>query len=449
MDPSTDNGAVDARPPLARLLLLAIQHVLSMYAGAITVPLVVAGALKLATADTAFLVSGSLLTSGVVTIVQCLGLGPFGVRLPVVMGVTFVGALPAVAIASASPHGLAEVFGAAIVAGAVGLLVVPFMSRLTHVLTPVVTGTAMLLIGVSLIGVAADWAAGGRGAASFGSPGNLSIAAVTLLAILAISRFGRGFVATTAVLWGMIAGSAFAGALGVLTPVSLAQSAWIAPPMPGRFGLPHFDLAASATMVLVMLITLVESSGMLIMLGRIAGRPLNQAALARGLRTDALGSVVGGLLGSFPCTSYSQNIALVGLTGVASRWVCAAAGALLVLLAMVPRLSLLVAGLPAPVLGGAGLMLFGMVAAAGVHALSEVDYARPGRQTIVAVSLALGLLPMFRPTLFSQLPKALAPFLENGMLIGIASAIALNLVFDRLSSPAGAPCVAPAGPVDL
>ncbi|MBI1685145.1 nucleobase:cation symporter-2 family protein [Caulobacter hibisci] len=428
-------SAVDARPPAGRLLLLAIQHVLSMYAGAITVPLVVAGALGLTPAETGFLVSASLLTSGVVTIVQCLGLGPFGIKLPVVMGVTFVGALPAVAIASASPHGLAEVFGAAIVAGVVGLLVIPFMSRLTHVLTPVVTGTAMLLIGVSLIGVTADWAAGGRGAARFGDPVNLLIAAVTLTAILTISRFGRGFLAATAILAGMIVGVVFAGAVGALAPVSLADSAWIAPPLPGQMGWPHFDLAASTTMVVVMLITLVESSGMLIMLGRISGRPLDAEALARGLRTDALGSIIGGLLGSFPCTSYSQNIALVGLTGVASRWVCATAGALLVVLAMVPKLSLLVAGLPSPVLGGAGLVLFGMVAAAGVHALSEVDYAQPGRLTVVAVSLALGLLPMFRPTLFDRLPKALAPFLENGMLIGVVSAIALNLLFKSTSSP--------------
>lgn len=423
--------AVDSRPPAGRLLLLAAQHVLSMYAGAITVPLVVAGALKLSPVDTGFLVSASLLTSGLVTIIQCVGFGPFGIRLPLVMGVTFVGALPAVAIASGSSYGLAEVFGASIIAGIAGLLFVPLMSRLSHVLTPVVTGTAMLLIGVSLVAVAADWSAGGQGAADYGAPDHLFVAAITCLTILAISRFGKGFFGATAILSGMAVGFAVAALMGKVAPVSFAQASWVALPTLGRMGLPHFDVLASATMTVVMLITLIESSGMLMLLGRVAGRPVDGPALSRGLRTDALGAILGGLLGSFPCTSYSQNIALVGLTGVASRWVCAVAGALLVVLAMLPKLGLLVAALPPSVLGGAGVVLFGMVAAAGIHSLAEVDYSEPGRLTVVAVSLALGLVPMFRPALFDQLPENLTPLLQNGMLIGIVSAIALNAFFTR------------------
>src|SRR6202008_3176885 len=201
-----------------RLVLLASQHVLSMYAGAITVPLVVAGALKLGPVDTAFLVSASLLTSGLVTVIQCLCFGPFGIRLPLVMGVTFVSALPAISIATGSPHGLTDVFGASIVAGFAGLLLVPLMSRLTRVLTPVVTGTAMLLIGISLIGVAADWAAGGRDASNFGSPHLLCIAAITVIVILAIARFGKGLFGATAILSGMVIGFVVAAAMGEVPP---------------------------------------------------------------------------------------------------------------------------------------------------------------------------------------------------------------------------------------
>lgn len=421
---------VDEVPAPGRLLALAFQHVLTMYAGAITVPLFVASSLHLSSADTAFLVSADLFACGLVTLVQCLGIGGIGVRLPVIMGVTFVGVMPSIAIASQPGLGLAGVYGATIAAGLIVLPFVSFAGRLRAILTPTVTGTAMLLIGLSLMGVAVDWAAGGRDAVDYGAARHLSLAGLTIAIILAVSRFGGRFLTNCAVLVGMVAGFIAAVPVGLVDFSTAAASPPLRLVIPFHFGLPIFDPAAIASMVVVVLVTLVESSGMLTMLGQLVERPLDNRALACGLRADCLGAVIGGLFNSFPYTSYAQNIALVGLTGVRSRFVCACAALFMVALAIVPKASALVAAMPASVLGGAALVLFGMVAATGIRSLAQagLDQSRE-KLLVVAVSLGIGLIPSMSDRFFAHAPAALAPFTHSGVLLGICTAVALNLFF--------------------
>ncbi len=423
--------ALEAAPPPFRLVILAVQHVLSLYAGAVTVPLVVGSALHMAPAQMAYLVSSDLLACGLVTLVQCLGLGAVGVRLPVMMGVTFVAVGPALAIAANPALGLPGVFGAGIAAGVVGLFIAPLFGRLAWLFAPVVTGTAMLLIGVTLLGVAVAWGAGADGGAP-GEIGAMAVAALVLAVILVVIRFGRGFLANAAILIGVTTGFVVAGLMGKLDLSPVAKAAWFAPVAPLHFGLPRFDLLSCASMTIVMIITMVESSGMLFALSRIVDKPLTSRDLARALRADAVGGIVGGLFNSLPYTSYSQNVALVAMTGVRSRFVCAAAGVILILLAAVPKLAVLVTAIPHPVLGGAALVMFGMVAANGVETLGRVDFGPGSRNLyVVAIGLGVGLIPVINARFFENLPPAVAGVLRNGVMLGIVTAVVLNLLLNR------------------
>ena len=423
--------SVDERVPPLRLLVLALQHVLTMYAGAVTVPLVVSSALHLPLDQTAYLISSDLVACGIVTLVQCIGIGVIGVRLPVMMGVTFVAVGPSIAIAANPALGLPGIFGATIISGLVGVLIAPWFSRLSRLFAPAVTGTAMLLIGVSLMGVAVNWVAGAGAGDAPSQPWGVAIALMVILVILAITRFATGFLANTAVLLGIVAGFAVAWACGRVDLTPVAQAGWFSLVSPLHFGLPKFDLLAAATMTIVMLITMVESSGMLFALGRIVDKPLTKDSLGRALRADALGAVIGGFFNSLPYTSYSQNVAIVAMTGVRSRYVCAAAGLILMLLGTLPKLSLLVTAIPTPVLGGAALVMFGMVAANGVKTLGQTDLSNKKNLYVVAVGLGVGLIPVADSRFFDRFPAQAASFLHNGVMLGIVTAALLNLLLNR------------------
>jgi NCS2 family nucleobase:cation symporter-2 len=420
---------VDERLPPLRLMILALQHVLTMYAGAVTVPLVVSSALHLPSDQAAYLVSSDLVACGLVTLLQCIGFGKVGVRLPVMMGVTFVSVGPSIAIAANPALGLAGIFGATIVSGLIGLLIAPWFSRLSALFAPVVTGTAMLLIGVSLMGVAVNWVAGGGEGGAPRDHWGVAMATFVILVILAITRFAKGFLANTAVLMGMAAGLVVACCAGRVNLQPVFEARWFSLVSPLHFGLPKFDLLAAASMTVVMLITMVESTGMLFALGRIVDKPLSASDLARGLRADALGAVIGGLFNSLPYTSYSQNVAIVAMTGVRSRFVCAAAGGVLIVLGTLPKLSFLVTAIPPPVLGGAALVMFGMVAANGIQALGQSDLSNRKNLYVVAISLSIGLIPVADARFFENFPAA--TFLHNGVVLGVVTAVLLNLVFNR------------------
>lgn len=445
--PSADSSApltvaaaealVEAVPPWPRTLVLALQHVLSMYAGAVAVPLLVGAALKLSRPDQAVLISADLLTCGVATLLQTLGVGRrLGVRLPVLLGVSFVAVGPMISIGRSL--GLPYVYGAIIGAGLLLALLAPLLSALRRLFPPVVTGSVVTLIGTSLAPVAINWAAGGLGAPDYGAGANLGLAGLVLLVITAVTYFGRrgsGFLGSVAVLIGLVVGSLLALALGRISPGELAGdpgAPWLAVVTPFRFGWPRLDGWAVLTMTLVALLCSVESMGVFLAVGRIVGVPVDEARVARGLRAEGLAMVLGGCLNSFPYTTFSQNAGLVALTGVRSRFVVAAAGAILVLLGALPRLAGLFAAIPKAVLGGAGVALFGMVAAAGVRMLSEVDFRRPENLYIVACSLGLGLGVATVPGAFAGLPEGpLRLLCSDGIVVGSLTAVLLNLLLGR------------------
>ena len=418
---------VDETLPAWRMLAIGLQHVLVMYAGAIAVPLVVGGAFRLPKDQVAFLINADLFACGVATLIQCVGFWRFGIRLPVMMGVTFVAVLPIAAMAVAGAA-ITDVFGAVIAAGLFTIVLAPFAGRLVRYFPPLVTGTIVTVIGVTLLRVAVNWAGGGI--RNFADPMNLAIALAVLVVIVGVNKLFDGFVANIAVLLGLAGGFVAALAAGLVDLTGVREADWFALIHPFRFGRPTFDAAAIATLCIVMVVSMIESTGVYLTLGEICARPVGPKEIARGLAGDGLGTVIGGVFNTFPYTSFSQNVGLVGVTGVKSRWVVAVAGAILVLLGLFPKMGSVVASIPHPVLGGAALVLFGIVAATGIRILARVDYASRHNVLIVAVSIAVGLIPVISPTFFGQLPRWSAPILGSGISLATATAVLLNLLFN-------------------
>jgi NCS2 family nucleobase:cation symporter-2 len=416
---------VDAVLPPGQMFLIGLQHVLVMYAGAIAVPLIVGGALKLPKEQLALLINADLFACGIATLIQCIGVWKFGIRLPVVMGVTFAAVGPLVAMASAG-LGVQVMFGAVIVAGLATLLVAPVFSRLLRFFPPVVTGTIIAVIGITLLRVGITWAGGGVGAKPFGALGNLSIALVVLIAILAVNKYLRGFWANISVLLGLAVGFLLALPLDKVNLSGVADASWFAIVLPFWFGMPQFEIGSIISLCLVMFVVMVESTGMFLALGEVTKRPVTPADLTRGLRADGLSTVIGGIFNTFPYTSYSQNVGLVGVTGVRSRWVVAVSGVILIALGLVPKLATLVASIPQAVLGGAGIAMFGMVAATGIRILSRVDFENRNNLLIVAVSIGAGMIPLVAPTFFDEFPVWTKSLTHSGITLTAIVAVALN-----------------------
>lgn len=436
---------VDEVLPPGKLLVLGLQHVLVLYAGAVAVPLILGGALKLPRDQIALLINADLFAAGIATLVQSIGLWRFGIRLPVMMGVTFAAVSPMLAMAANPDLGLLGIYGSVIAAGIFGVLVAPLVSRLLPLFPPVVTGSIIAVIGISLMRVAVNWVAGGQPTVpgptgpvpnpAYGAPEHLAVALIVLLSILLITKYFKGFFGNIAVLMGIVIGFVIALFLGRVSFEGLQQASWVALVYPFQFGAPTFDPVAIITMCLVMIVVMIESTGMFLALGELTSKPVTQDDLTRGLRADGLGTLIGGLFNTFPYTSFSQNVGLVGVTGVRSRWVTAAGGVILMLFGLFPKMAHIVASVPQFVLGGAGIVMFGMVAATGIRILTGVDFKHYRHNLyIVAISIGVGMIPLVADRFFAQMPKALSPLLHSGILLASITAVALNLYFHGLRS---------------
>ncbi len=444
-----DVQPVDEFLPVPKLLTLGLQHVLVMYAGAVAVPLILGRALKLPPEDVAFLISADLFACGLATLVQCVGFPGVGIRLPVMMGVTFASVGPMLSMAAAPDIGLLGIYGSVISAGVFAVIVAPFMGRLLPLFPPVVTGTIILVIGISLMRVGINWAGGGLPtltkvmdgvAGAFPNPGygqlrGLGIALFVLAIILGLLRWFTGFVANVAVLIGIIAGAVLASLLGVMHFERVVSAAWVDVVIPFRFGVPKFHLIPIVTMCIVMVVVMIESIGMFLALGEMTGKKIDQAAITRGLRADGVGTILGGIFNTFPYTSFSQNVGLVGVTGIKSRWVTATGGIIMVALGLLPKMSALVEAVPVVVLGGAGVVMFGMVAATGARILTNVDF-KTNRYNlfVVAISVGFGMIPLVAPNFFRHTPDELHPLLESGILLAAIVSVVLNVFFNGLGS---------------
>ena len=393
------------------------------------------------------MISADLFACGLATLVQCVGFPGVGIRLPVMMGVTFASVSPMLSMAASPEIGLLGIYGSVIAAGLFGILVAPFVSRLLPLFPPVVTGTIILVIGISLMRVGINWAGGGLptltrvvdgvpGAfpnPAYGQLQGLGISAFVLLFVLGLIKWGSGFVENVAVLLGIVAGALLASILGVMHFDKVIAAPWADIVIPLRFGVPQFHLVPIITMCIVMIVVMIESLGMFLALSEITGKAVDRDALSRGLRADGVGTLLGGIFNTFPYTSFSQNVGLVGVTGVRSRWVTVTGGCIMLLLGLLPKLAALVEAVPLVVLGGAGLVMFGMVAATGARILTAVDFKTNRHNLfVVAISIGFGMIPLAAPGFFKNLPHDLQPLLESGILLCAVVAVLLNAFFNGI-----------------
>ncbi|MGK5632239.1 nucleobase:cation symporter-2 family protein, partial [Streptomyces sp. URMC 123] len=435
--PTRARHPVDETLPPLKMLTSGLQHVAAMYAGVVAPPMILGPALGLTAAQTAFLMGASLFTAGLATLLQTLGVWRIGARLPFVNGVSFAGVTPMIAIGTAQGPGdaLPVIFGAVLVAGALGFAVAPFFGKLVRFFPPVVTGTVITLIGLSLLPVAFGWARGGDPhAAGHGSLKNLGMAALTLALVLLLRRVLRGFLRQIAILLGLAAGTLIAIPLGMTRLDALRGADLVGFPTPFHFGAPQFEIAAIVSMSIVMLVCMTESTADMLALGRIVDRPADERTLAGGLRADALGTAVSPLFNGFACSAFAQNIGLVAMTGVRSRFVVATGGGILVLLGLCPVAASVIALVPLPVLGGAGIVLFGSVAASGIQTLAGAALEKGENALIVAAAVGIGMIPIAAPDFYHALPADLLVVLDSGISTGCVVAIVLNLLFNHLGA---------------
>ena len=431
---------LDDRPPIRETLLVALQHVLAVFVGIVTPPLIVAGALKLSVADTAYLVSMSLFVSGAATMLQTNRIGPIGSGLLSIQGTSFTFIAPIIsttavlmAAGADTRHALATVFGLCLAGACIVILASRFIRLASAAITPIVTGTVVTLIGLTLLQVAAVNVGGGFGAkadGTFGSLANLGLAMLVVVVILAFNSSRSRYLRMLSIVLGLAAGYLAGIALGRVDLGALRTTPWLTVPVPFRYGI-GFNLAAFVPFALMYLITVMESIGDLTATSALTAQPISGPLYFRrlqgGLLADGINSVIGACLNSFPSTTFAQNNGVIQLTGVGSSYVGIFIGAILMLLGLVPIVGVLVQALPPAALGGATLIMFGMVAASGIRILSRVPLNRRNA-IILAISLGLGLGVTFVPEILDALPALVKSALSSGIAIGGLSALVLNIV---------------------
>jgi len=431
MNVSKNTHPVDEILPLSQLFLYGLQHVLAMYAGAVAVPFILANALGLGKEELIYLINADLFTCGIATLIQTLGFWKIGIKIPVIQGVTFAAVMPMILIGKA--HGLTGIYGSVMVAGIITYLASPYFSRLIRFFPPVVTGSIITIIGVSLLPVAVRWVGGGNpGAKNFGDLQFIGLAFLVLAMVIFFYRYFTGFLSNIAVLLGLAAGMIIAIPFGLVDFSGVTNASWVGMTTPFAFGMPTFDLTSVVAMTLVMLVVMTETTGDFLAIGEIVDKPISEEDLNRGLRADGFSTLLGGILNAFPYTAYAQNVGLVGLTRVRSRYVVASAGVILVVLGLFPKAAAVVAAVPTPVLGGAGIAMFGMVMASGIKTLSKINFENNHNLMVVAISVAMGLIPLAIPNIYQKMPQGLQVILNSGITVGSVVAIVLNALLNKV-----------------
>jgi NCS2 family nucleobase:cation symporter-2 len=431
---AVSNRPEDERLSVGSSFAYGFQHVLTMYGGIVAVPLIVGQAAGLPPADIGVLIAAALFMGGLATILQTVGIPFFGSQLPLVQGVSFAGVATMVAIVTTG-GGIQSVFGAVIVSAAIGLLIAPVFSKIVRFFPPVVTGTVITTIGLTLMPVAANWAMGGnRNAGNYGSMENIGLAAITLALVLLLSKLGNATISRLSILLAMVIGTLVAVATGMANFSKVGDGPIVAFPAPFHLGAPTFEIAAIISMLIVVLVILTETMADILAVGEIIGTKVDSKRIAAGLRADMGSSLIAPVFGSFTQSAFAQNVGLVAVTKIKSRYVVAAGGVILVILGLLPVLGRVVAAVPTAVLGGAGIVLFGTVAASGIRTLAKVEYKNNMNLIIVATSIGFGMIPIAAPAFYDKFPDWFATIFHSGISSAAVMAILLNLLFNHLKA---------------
>lgn len=443
----------DTKPPVLQMFGYGMQHILSMFGGVIAVPIIVGGAAGLSGSDQALLISCALFVSGLATVLQTIGVPFFGSQLPLVQGISFAAVSTMLTIivgAEDGEAGLRTVLGSVVVAALIGLAIAPFFSKVVRFFPPIVTGSIITVIGLSLMPVAARWitgqaTVGGQPNPDYLDVGNIGLAMFTLLAVLILTKTPA--VSRLSILLGLVVGTVAALIFGKADVDGVGEADIVALPTPFAFGTPIFAIGAIISMTIVILVIMVETTADILAVGEVVGTDVDTKRVGDGLRADMLSSVLAPVFNSFPATAFAQNVGLVAMTGIKSRFVVAVGGGVLAVLGLSPILAAVVGIIPLPVLGGAGIALFGTVAASGIRTLGKVNYDNNNNLVIVAVTLAFGLIPVVASDFWDEFPEWFVTIFHSGISAASIVAVLLNLFFNvfRPGSPPD-PSIVAAGP---
>ena len=442
---ATTRHPVDQVPPTGKLVVLALQHLFIMYAGAVAVPLIVGNALQLKDTDIALLVNADLLVSGICTILQAAGLWKvMGSRLPIIAGATFTVLSPMLIITAqyggAYAGGLATVYGSMLIAGVFALIIARPFALMIRFFPPLVSGTVICVIGLSLIGVDITLITGpptlpdGSVNPDFAQPSHIGLAFLVIALVVIITRLFKGFVGQIAVLLAIVIGILVAWPMGLLDFSSVKDADAFGVPAIFHFGAPQFHLSAIVSMCIVVLVTYTESTADTVAVAEMTDSELPPARLAKGLAVDGLSFLLAGFVNSFPDTAYAENVGLLGITKVKSRWVVALSGLFLLILGLIPKMGQIIAHIPDPVIGGAATVMFAMVTVVGIQTLSKVSFRDNHNLLIVATSLAVGLAPTAMPTMYSKFPSWFQVIFGSSITSTVIVVFVLNLVFNHFTS---------------
>lgn len=445
MAPTDDGGApepgtrspVDERLPLTRTTLLGFQHVLVMYAGVVVVPIVVGAGLGFSESQIAALVSIDLVLAGIGTLLQALGLWKFGIRMPLVVGAASNGIVPMILVGQ--DHGMGTVYGSMLVGGILWILVAPFFSMLLRFFPPVVTGTVIALIGLTLVPVGMRMIAGNDPSEpGYGDLGNLALAGFTILMMVIFYRVLRGFLGQLSILLAIVLGSCVGWAFDGSALSGVGSGKVVSMQAPFHFGALDFHVPSILLFLLIIFVLMVEGSGQGLAVGEVLGKKVGPPEISRLLRVDGLMTAVSGVFGGFVYTTFGQNIGLIALTGVRSRFPVAAGGIILVILGVFHPVGEVMAAIPSPVVGAAAMVTFSALAVSGIQILAKVDYSQHSNLIIVMLGLSVGLVPVGAPEFYTRMPEHLQTFLHSGMATGTVVAVLLNLFFHGGRQPSGA-----------
>ena len=423
-------------PPLAKAIPLGIQHVLAMFISNVTPAIIIsiAAGIGFGTPDIGamiYMIQMSMVFAGIATLIQTIGIGPIGARLPVVQGTSFA-FIPIMIplVAGKGLEALPVLFGGVLVGGLFHAFLGTFIGRIRFAMPPLVTGLVVLMIGLLLVKVGIQYSAGGVpniGKPEYGSLLSWSMALVVIILTLGLKFFAKGMLSVAAVLIGLVVGYVFALALGEVSFANVGRAAVFALPDPFHFGI-EFSVAAIIGFCLMAFVSAIETVGDVsgITKGG-AGREATDKEITGATYADGIGSAVAGLFGALPNTSFSQNVGLVAMTGVMSRHVVTFGAIFLIIAGLFPKVGALITTIPIEVLGGGVIVMFGMVAAAGISMLSDVTWNRRNMM-IFAVSLAVGLGLQLEPGALQHVPDTLRVLLVSGLLPAAFIAIVLNLI---------------------
>jgi len=424
---------IEDEPELGEAVPLGLQHLLAMFLSTVALPLVIAGAIGLDAADTRFIVQMALLVAGVSTIVQAYPVGPVGARLPIVMGTSAIFVAPLIDIGT--QFGLAAIFGAVLLMSPVEMLIGYFFDDVRGLFPPLVTGIVVMLVGLTLIPIAMQYSAGGPGAETYGNLEHLGLAFLVFAIAVGLNQFFGGFVRAASVLVAVVVGYLVAIPLGLLDLSGVAEAGWISIPIPLQYGV-AFEPSAILLVGFAYVITAMETIGDISGTTESVGRDPTDDEMTGGLVADGVMSAFAAVFNAFPNTSFSQNVGLIGFTGVASRFVVAITGAFLVVLGFVPKVAAVVAAMPEAVLGGAAIVLFGMIISIGLRIISRGAELNRRNLTIIAAAIVLGVGVEVQPDVLEQLPSNLQVLVGSGLIAGGVTALVMNAVLPEESERA-------------